>query len=111
MLSGESLFHISTPLGIEPRSLMPGSKQVDHWTSGTVYDCSEIAGSPQAGFKTPILNNNIRKRYHPEMAKSISSSWEIGNYKRYWKHQNSHCGTSYPWRIYQLGPVLHNRRI
>jgi hypothetical protein len=26
---------------------MTGSKQVDHWTSGTVYDCSEIAGSPQ----------------------------------------------------------------
>jgi hypothetical protein len=22
-----------------------GSKQVDHWTSGTVYKCSEIAGS------------------------------------------------------------------
>jgi hypothetical protein len=26
---------------------MMGSKQVDHWTSGTVYECSEIAGSPQ----------------------------------------------------------------
>jgi hypothetical protein len=25
---------------------MSGSKQVDHWTSGTVYECSEIAGSP-----------------------------------------------------------------
>jgi hypothetical protein len=25
---------------------MAGSKQVDHWTSGTVYECSEIAGSP-----------------------------------------------------------------
>jgi hypothetical protein len=23
------------------------SQQVDHWTSGTVYECSEIAGSPQ----------------------------------------------------------------
>jgi hypothetical protein len=24
-----------------------GSKQVDHWTGGTVYECSEIASSPQ----------------------------------------------------------------
>jgi hypothetical protein len=35
------------PLGIEPRSLMTGSRRVDHWTSGTVYECCEIAGSPQ----------------------------------------------------------------
>jgi hypothetical protein len=46
-LTGESRFHISTPLGIEPGSLMTGSKQGDHWTSGTVYECSEIVGSPQ----------------------------------------------------------------
>ncbi len=26
---------------------MTGSKWVDHWTSGTVYNCHEIAGSPQ----------------------------------------------------------------
>jgi hypothetical protein len=26
---------------------MMGGKWVDHWTSGTVYECSEIAGSPQ----------------------------------------------------------------
>jgi hypothetical protein len=25
---------------------MTGSKQVDHGTSGTMYECSEIAGSP-----------------------------------------------------------------
>jgi hypothetical protein len=43
----ESQFHISIPLGIEPGSLMTGSKRVDHWTSGTVYECSEITGSPQ----------------------------------------------------------------
>ncbi len=47
MLTGESRFHISTPLGIEPGSLMTGSKHVDHWTSGTVYECGEIAGSEQ----------------------------------------------------------------
>ncbi len=47
-LTGKSRFHVSTPLGIEPGSLMTGSKWVDHWTSGTVYECGEIAGSPQA---------------------------------------------------------------
>jgi hypothetical protein len=47
MLTGESRFHISTPLGIEPRSLMTGSKQVVHWTSETWCECIEIAGSPQ----------------------------------------------------------------
>jgi hypothetical protein len=46
-LTGESQFHVSTHLGIEPRSLVTGSKQLDHWTSGTVYECSEIAGSAQ----------------------------------------------------------------
>ncbi len=30
-LTGESQFHRSTPLGIEPGSLMTGSKRVDHW--------------------------------------------------------------------------------
>jgi hypothetical protein len=33
MLTGESRFHERTPLRIEPGSLMPGSKWVDHWTS------------------------------------------------------------------------------
>ncbi len=45
-LTGESRFYKSTPLWIEPGSLMTGSKRVDHLTSGTVYECSEIAGSP-----------------------------------------------------------------
>jgi hypothetical protein len=47
MLTGESRFHISTPLGIEPGSLMTGIKGWTHWTSETVCECSEIAGSPQ----------------------------------------------------------------
>jgi hypothetical protein len=34
-LTGESRFHISTPLGLEPMSLMTGSKQVVHLTSET----------------------------------------------------------------------------
>ncbi len=47
LLTGESRFHTSTRLGIEPRSLMTGSKLVVHWTSETWCDCSEITGSPQ----------------------------------------------------------------
>jgi hypothetical protein len=46
-LTGESWFHISTPLGIEPGSLMTGSKGLTQWTNETVYKCSEISGSPQ----------------------------------------------------------------
>ncbi len=46
-LTRDSRFHTSTPPGIEPGSLIMGSKQVDHWTSGTVCESSEIAGSRQ----------------------------------------------------------------
>ncbi len=56
MLTGESWFYISTPLGIEPGSLMTGSKGLTHWTSETVYECSEIAGSPQG---TPPAANYV----------------------------------------------------
>jgi hypothetical protein len=53
MLIGESQFHTSTPLGgIEPGSLMMGSKGLTHWTSETVCEFSEISGSPQ-GFPPP----------------------------------------------------------
>ncbi len=44
------------PLGIEPRSLMMRSKQVDHWTSGTAYECSEIAGSAQGSPQQPTMS-------------------------------------------------------
>ncbi len=54
-LKGESQFHISIPLEIEPRSLMMGSIQVTHWTSGTVYEWSEIAGSPQGSPQQPTM--------------------------------------------------------
>ncbi len=47
-LTGESRFHISTLLGIEPGSLMTGSKRIVHWTSETWCECSEITGSTQA---------------------------------------------------------------
>jgi hypothetical protein len=46
MLTGEFQFHIGISLGIELGSLMTRSKPMDHWTGGTVYECSEIAGSP-----------------------------------------------------------------
>jgi hypothetical protein len=46
-LTGESRIYISTPLGIEPGSLMTRNKRVVHWTSGTWCECSEIAGSAQ----------------------------------------------------------------
>jgi hypothetical protein len=45
-LTGESRFHISTPRGFAPGSLVTGSKQVVHWTSETWWERSEIAGSP-----------------------------------------------------------------
>ncbi len=56
MLTGESQFHISTPLGIEPGSLMTGSKRMDYWTSGTVYECSGISGSPLAPPQQPTMS-------------------------------------------------------
>jgi hypothetical protein len=53
--TGESRFHIST-LGIEPGSLMMGSKRVGHWTSETWCGCSEIAGSPQGSPQQPTMS-------------------------------------------------------
>ncbi len=61
MLTGESLFHICNPLGIEPGSLMKGIKQVDHWTSGTVCEFSEIAGSPH--FKLNLMKSLRQSLY------------------------------------------------
>ncbi len=67
-------FHISTPLGIEPGSLMLGSKRVDHWTSGTVYECSEIAGSPQGcGFQTDIFTLESTWQYIIEYALQLEA--------------------------------------
>jgi hypothetical protein len=61
MLTGESQFHISNPLGIEPWSLITGSKQVDHWTSEIMYEYSEIAGSPQMDKNIKVINfDNLR---------------------------------------------------
>jgi hypothetical protein len=76
MLIGESWFHISIPLEIEPGSLMTGSKRLVHRTSETWCECSEIAGSPhnnlissacifQHTHTTPIRNNVLY--IHPEL--------------------------------------------
>jgi hypothetical protein len=36
---------------------MKGSKPVDHWTCGTVHECSEVAGSPhRSNFGEEVLN-------------------------------------------------------
>ncbi len=42
-------------MGIEARSLMKGSKRVDHWTNGIVCEFSEIAGSPQGSPQQPTM--------------------------------------------------------
>jgi hypothetical protein len=55
-LTGESRFHICTPLGIEPGSFITGSKGLTHWDSETVYECSEIAGSPQGSPQQPTMS-------------------------------------------------------
>ncbi len=53
MLTGESQLHTSTPLVIEPGSLMTGSKWVVvYWTSETWFEYSEIAGSTQKVYRT-----------------------------------------------------------
>ncbi len=50
-------------MGFKPGSLMTGSKGVDHWTSGTVYDSSEIAGSLQPSiFWLVCLRQKERER-------------------------------------------------
>jgi hypothetical protein len=46
-LTGHSRFHISTPRGFEPGSIVMGSNRVVHWTSKRWWEWSEIAGSPQ----------------------------------------------------------------
>jgi hypothetical protein len=62
MLTGGSRFHMSTPLVIEPGSLMTGSKHVNQWTSGTVYERSEIAGSPQTQFDALYVKGLAEKQ-------------------------------------------------
>jgi hypothetical protein len=52
-----------------------GSKQVDHLASGTVFECSEIAGSPQGsppaanfvGYEARRKTGNVRETRTEEL--------------------------------------------
>ncbi len=47
---------------------------MDHWTSGTVYECSEIAGSPQGcGFQTDIFTLESTWQYTIEYAVQLEA--------------------------------------
>jgi hypothetical protein len=70
-LTGESRFHISTPLGIESGSLMTGSKGLTHWTSETVYECSEIAGSPQYNKSRMLVLSTTQNRVLVSFRRSV----------------------------------------
>ncbi len=74
MLTGESRCYRSTRLGIEPGSLMTGSKWLTHWTSKTVCECSEIAGSPHCQLFTVFKNHITAMNF---------DNW-ISNFFMYW---------------------------
>jgi hypothetical protein len=78
MLTGESRFHISTPLGIEPVSLMTGSKRVVHWTSETWCQCSEIAGSPQTPDSAP--KKLLHFFWDFRLTCQCAMHWKVGNF-------------------------------
>jgi hypothetical protein len=50
---------------------MTGSKRVEHWTSGTVYECSELAGSPQDHELFGNFAKKILKGLHHEIVSSV----------------------------------------
>jgi hypothetical protein len=76
-LTGESRFLTSTPVGIEPGSLMTGSKRVGHLTSGTVRWtqsncristklCYFLQGSPCEPIEWPVsMWNHLLARANP----------------------------------------------
>ncbi len=78
-LTGESRFHLGTPLGIEPRSLMTGSKRVLHWTSETWYECSDIAGFPQYCFFFSI-SSSFSERFLPNQNQVQVNNIPFGEY-------------------------------
>jgi hypothetical protein len=58
---------------------MMGSKRVDDWTSETVYECSEIAGSPQSslpavGYVVVKLEGGPAASMQPGQKISVRSS-------------------------------------
>jgi hypothetical protein len=58
VLTGESRFYTSTPLGFEPGSLMTGSKRVVNWTSETWCEGNEVAGSPHCHLYLRRVNDS-----------------------------------------------------
>jgi hypothetical protein len=74
-LTGGSQFHRSTPLGIEFGSLMTGSIELTHSTSETLYECSEIAGSPQGS--PPAAGCEIGRRSCSKRETGIRELFEI----------------------------------
>ncbi len=72
--TGQSRFHISTPWGSEPGSLVTGSKRVVHWTSETLWEWSEIAGSPHCYICGTVPFNQVYKYiYFTEPINQVSS--------------------------------------
>jgi hypothetical protein len=74
---------------------MTGSKRVDHWTSGTACECSEITGSPQYADHFISYEGNVLSILVPngvevnEVSKKkakiymLSSSWIWGLVVKY----------------------------
>jgi hypothetical protein len=89
-LTGESWFHISTPLGIEPGSLMMGSQRVVHWTSETWYECSEIAGSPQSVLFWTIYCFKIMVFYISQVTKTDILNTFYENAYLFWYFSESY---------------------
>ncbi len=97
-LTGESRFHISIPLGIEPGSLTAGSKWVVHWTSETWCKCSEIAGSPHKPPKSAEAN---RVSLVVLTCKTLVINWYVASLwsAGYWY---VFCSVIICWLIYDM---------
>ncbi len=83
--TGESQFHISTPLGIELGSLMMRSKKVNYTGPVELWSgCTEIAGSPQRPPSSRLCWLWIRKE-------DLQQTW-IQNRRAVWDQVGlSHC--------------------
>jgi hypothetical protein len=59
---------------------MTGSKQVDHWTSGTVCEYSEIAGSPQNVTNTPDRKEAQSECIKENILRRCKQTWRLKSY-------------------------------
>jgi hypothetical protein len=76
-LTGESWFYISTPLGIEPGSLMTGSKRVVHWTSETWMDAVRLQALHRAPPNSRLCGCEAGRRTCSERETGIEELCEI----------------------------------